>query len=107
MSLNNTIISVNPITPNDVMKTVASKVKARRLELNLTQKALAQKSGIPLPTYRKFEITGSISFQKLLQIAFALDAMEDFESLFSQKKYQSTEDVLKTHNKRKRASNNG
>lgn len=107
MGTSNTIISINPLVPSDVMTAVAGRVRTRRLELNLTQKALAHKSGIPLPTYRKFELTGSISFQKLLQIAFALDVLEDFDNLFSQRKYRSTEDVLKKQKQRKRAKNNG
>ena len=89
------------------MLSVAGRVKERRLELNLTQAELAQKSGLPLPTYRKFERTGIIAFAKLLQVAFALDALADFDALFSQRRYLSTEDVLNAGKKRERARHNG
>lgn len=89
------------------MFSVASRVKERRLELNLTQAEMAQKAGMPLPTYRKFERTGVIAFSKLLQIAFALDALDDFENLFGQHRYRSTDDVLNEGKKRERARHHG
>ena len=107
MAINNTIISLNSKSPNAVMLEVAERVRARRLELNLTQAELARKSGLPLPTYRKFERTGAIAFAKLLKVAFALDALDDFDALFSQRKYLSTDDVLNGSKKRKRARHNG
>lgn len=82
-------------------------MKERRLELNLTQAELARKAGLPLPTYRKFERTGVVAFPKLLQVAFALDALDDFDALFSQRKYLSTDDVLNEGKKRERARHNG
>ena len=89
------------------MLSVCSRVRERRLELNLTQVELAQKAGIPLPTYRKFERTGVIAFAKLLQVALALDALDDFDVLFSQRRYLSTDDVLNEGKKRERARHHG
>ena len=105
--LNNTIISIGKKSPYEVLLSVAHRVRMRRLELNMTQAELAQKAGVPLPTYRKFERTGVIAFAKLLQIAFALDTLDDFEALFSQRKYLTTEDVLNKGKKRERARHNG
>ena len=89
------------------MLSVCSRVRERRLELNLTQAELAQKAGIPLPTYRKFERTGVVAFSKLLQVALALDALDDFDVLFSQRRYLSTDDVLNEGKKRERARRHG
>lgn len=89
------------------MLSVCSRVRERRLELNLTQAELAQKAGMPLPTYRKFERTGVVAFSKLLQVALALDALDDFDVLFSQRRYLSTDDVLNEGKKRERARHNG
>lgn len=105
--INNTIISITDRSPREVLLSVAGRVKARRLELNLTQAELAKKSGLPLATYRKFEQSGIIAFAKLLQVAFALDALDDFDTLFSQRRYLSTEDVLNEGKKRERARHNG
>ena len=78
----------------DVMLHVAQNVKARRLEMNLTQEGLASRAGVKLPTYRKFERTGRISFEALLQVAFALGALDEVRNLFGGSRYESIADVL-------------
>lgn len=90
----NTIISIDPLLPPKVASDLAHRVKLRRLELNLTQEGLARRAGLKLPTYRKFERSGQISLNGLLHIAFALDMLQDFQQLFSQRKYESINDVL-------------
>ena len=103
----NNILSVIDEMPQDVAVRIAQQVKARRLEMNLTQEGLCVRAGIKLPTYRRFERTGEISLRGLLQIAFALNALRDFESLFAQRQYQSLDDVLAESNvKRKRGKKN-
>ena len=89
----NNIIALNISTPNEIAKQIAAKVKARRLELNLTQEGIAARAGIKFATYRRFEQTGEISLKGLLQIGFALNALSDFDALFAQKQYQSLDDV--------------
>ena len=90
----NNIIAFNVSSPNDVAKQIAARVKARRLELNLTQEGLAARSGMKFATYRRFEQSGEISLRGLLQIGFALNALSDFDALFAHKQYQSLDDVL-------------
>lgn len=94
MILNNTIISIDIKTPAEVARGIAQRVKTRRLELNLTQVAMAKRAGIKLPTYRKFETTGLISLNGLLRIAFALGVLDDFDKLFSRREYQSIDEVI-------------
>ena len=106
-SLMNNIIALNISTPNEIAKQIAAKVKARRLELNLTQEGIAARAGIKFATYRRFEQTGEISLKGLLQIGFALNALSDFDALFAQKQYQSLDDVLNEQNvTRKRGKKN-
>ena len=101
-SLMNNIIALNISTPNEIAKQIAAKVKARRLELNLTQEGIAARAGIKFATYRRFEQTGEISLKGLLQIGFALNALSDFD-----KQYQSLDDVLNEQNvTRKRGKKN-
>ena len=90
----NNILFVNAESPNDVAMNISARVKARRLELNLTQEGLASRAGLKFATYRRFEQVGEISLRGLLQIAFALNALPDFEMLFAQKQYQSLDEVL-------------
>lgn len=103
----NNILSVIGEMPQDMAMRIARQVKTRRLEMNLTQEGLSVRAGIKLPTYRRFERTGEISLKGLLQIAFALNSLRDFESLFAQKQYQSLNDVLAEGDvKRKRGKKN-
>lgn len=88
------MIAINVSTSNEVARQVAARVKARRLELDLTQGALAARAGVSFATYRRFEQTGEISFKGLLQVGFALDALSDFDSLFAHRQYRTLDDVL-------------
>lgn len=90
----NNMLFVSAESPNDVAMNISARVKARRLELNLTQEGLASRAGLKFATYRRFEQVGEISLRGLLQIAFALNALPDFEMLFAQKQYQSLDEVL-------------
>ncbi|MGP1622921.1 helix-turn-helix domain-containing protein [Bacteroides heparinolyticus] len=90
----NNIIAVNFSTPDEVALQMAARVKARRLELNLTQEGLAARAGIKFATYRRFEQTGEISLKGLLRIGFALNALAEFDALFAQKQYRSLDEVL-------------
>ena len=94
MGLNDTIISIDVPAPVELATVVAGNVKARRLELDLTQEGLATRAGVKLPTYRKFERTGEISLTGLLRIAFALDCLDDFRHLFAPKKYATIAELL-------------
>ena len=90
----NNILSFNIATPSDIAMQIAARVKARRLELNLTQEGLASRAGVKFATYRRFEQTGEISLRGLLQVGFALNCLDEFNDLFEQKQYQSLDDVL-------------
>lgn len=103
----NNILAFNIDNPNEVALRIASRIKARRLELDLTQEGLATRAGLKFATYRRFEQTGEISLRGLLQIGFALNALSDFDALFAQKQYQSLDDVLNEQSiNRKRGKKN-
>lgn len=94
MKTMNNIVTFNISSPSDIALQIAARVKARRLELDLTQEGLAARSGVKFATYRRFEQTGEISLRGLLQVGFALNALSEFDALFAQKQYQSLDDVL-------------
>ena len=100
-----TIISNSPDT---ILKRTAEKVKERRLERNLTQKAFAKRAGMGYDAYRKFENTGEITLRNLILCAVALDNTDNFAELFSEKSYQNIDEILKIEQvkKRKRGTNN-
>ena len=90
----NNIVTFTISSHSDIALQIAARVKARRLELDLTQEGLAARAGVKFATYRRFEQTGEISLKGLLQVGFALNALTDFDALFAQKQYQTLDDVL-------------
>ena len=72
-------------TINSILVSLTDRVKARRKELKISQKVLAQKSGVSYASIRRFESTGDISLASLLKIASALNCLEDFNQLFNKK----------------------
>jgi transcriptional regulator with XRE-family HTH domain len=69
-------------TPEQVSKTVAARVKALRLARGWKQSTLAKRSGVSLASLRRFEESGRVSLQSLLELAFALNRLDDFDTLF-------------------------
>jgi transcriptional regulator with XRE-family HTH domain len=68
-------------TPEQVRQTLAARTKALRLAKGWKQITLAQRSGVSLASLRRFEDSGRISLESLLELAFALNRLDDFESL--------------------------
>jgi HTH-type transcriptional regulator/antitoxin HipB len=52
-----------------------------RLAKGRKQITLAQRSGVSLASLRRFEDSGRISLESLLELAFALNRLDDFASL--------------------------
>ncbi|MDR1238092.1 MAG: hypothetical protein LBK28_07610 [Propionibacteriaceae bacterium] len=68
-------------------------MRARRLELDFTQQALAGRAGMSLASYRRFERTGEVSLHGLVMLGIALNAEEDFAALFAQRAYRSLDEI--------------
>lgn len=87
-----------------MQKAIASRVRDLRLELNLSQQTLSEKSGVSYGSLKKFEQTGQISLESLLKLAVALECMDDFKTLFAQKSAEKalSLDELLENGKRKR-----
>lgn len=106
--INDNILLLINKTPDLLMSEIAERVKQRRLEKGWTQKMLAAKAGVSLPSYRRFESSGEISLRSLVMLAFALDMTDEFETLFNSKTYQSIDDIIqvKQPKQRKRGKRN-
>ena len=93
---------------DSLLQGIAERVKERRLERNLTQKAFAKRAGVGYDAYRAFENTGEITLRNLVLCAIALDDTEGFQELFIKKSYRNLDELLKTKEvkKRKRGSKN-
>ena len=81
-------------TQPEINKEIAGRVRLRRKEKNLSQEHLAARSGVSFGSIKRFERTGEISLSSLVKISFALGCEDDFEKLFSTKKYKSISEIL-------------
>jgi HTH-type transcriptional regulator/antitoxin HipB len=68
-------------TPEQVSQKLAARAKALRLARGWKQSTLAERSGVSLASLRRFEDSGRISLQNLLDLAFALNRLDDFDAL--------------------------
>ena len=68
-------------TVKEVQAGIAGRFKARRLAMNLTQRELAQRSGVTLGSLKRFEREGLIALDSLLNLALVLNCLDDFEKL--------------------------
>ena len=98
------MISINMMTSSEMQKAIASRARDLRLELNLSQQTLSEKSGVSYGSLKKFEQTGQISLESLLKLAVILGCMDDFNALFVRKSAEKalSLDELIDDGKRKR-----
>jgi transcriptional regulator with XRE-family HTH domain len=93
---------LDDFNPVAIARGIGKRMRERRLELNLTQKGLAEKAGVSLGSLKRFENTGEISLKHLLMIAVVLNSTEEFGMLFSKTHYQSIEEAMKLTATKKR-----
>ncbi len=81
-------------SPAEILTSVAARMKRRRLDLNMTQRELASRSGVSYGSLRLFEASGKASFEAVVKIAFALEAEAEFEALFPPRPVKTLDDVV-------------
>jgi transcriptional regulator with XRE-family HTH domain len=88
---------ISLISPSKAQTKITESIRARRLLMELTQEGLAERSGVPLPTLRKFEQTGSISLESLLKLLMVVGGIDDIINILkpSPQVFTSIDDVLK------------
>ena len=62
---------------------IARRMTARRLAIGWTRDELARRAQVAPDTLKRFEQTGQVSLDRLLRIAMVLDAMHEFDAVFS------------------------
>ena len=72
----------NLLPPKDIRLDIAERFKRVRLDRNMSQAQLAERSGVSLGSLRRFESEGEISLKSLVLLAIALNRAQDFEKLF-------------------------
>ena len=81
-------------SPYDIAKEFVEKIKQQRKMLKISQVQLAAKSGVSLGSIKRFESKHEISLSSLIKILIALNLEKDFENLFTQKTYNSIDEVI-------------
>lgn len=76
------MIPIDFMTPPEMAYHIAQRAKDKRLEQNLSQHSLSERSGVSLAVLKKFERTGKISLESLLKLALALGSLAEFTQLF-------------------------
>ncbi len=86
------------ISSSKAQKKIAENVRERRLQMNLTQEGLAERSGVPLSTLRKFEQKGNISLESFLKLLSVIGGLEEVINALKPNipNFKSIDDVLKT-----------
>lgn len=86
------------ISPSRAQRKIADSVREKRLLMNLTQAGLAERSGVPLATLRKFEQKGVISLESFLKLLMVVGGVEEIMSALkpSKPKFTSIDEVLDT-----------
>lgn len=84
----------NSKTPNDIAKVLVEKIKQHRKKIKISQAQLAVKSGVSLGSIKRFESKFEISLNSFIKIIIALNLEQDLENLFTQKSYNSIDEVI-------------
>ncbi|MBE9463727.1 helix-turn-helix domain-containing protein [Dyadobacter subterraneus] len=88
---------VSLISPSRAQRKLAENLRSRRLNAGLTQQGLSERSGVALPTLRKFEQQGAISLESFLKILLVVGGLEKVIEATKLVKptYASIDEVLK------------
>ena len=68
-------------SPDEVARQLADRIRAERLRQGWKQETLAERSGVSLPTIRRYERTGRTSVGNLLRLCHALGRLDAFTDL--------------------------
>lgn len=96
------------LSPCDIQRQLAVDLRDVRIRVkNWKRETLAERSGVPASTIKRFETTGEISLRQLLMLVHALEMLGRFEKLLradddagSMKEYLQRQQ----HSERKRGS---
>ena len=93
--MNNLGFLFDEITPGDINKKIAERIRAIRNRRKISQKELGEKSGVSLGSVKRFEQSGEISLLSLTKIAIALGIDDEMKNLFADVPFQSIEEIKK------------
>ena len=93
------MINLYQKTWTEINNDIAQKIVRLRKRKKITQKQLAERSGVSLGSLKRFEQSGEISLQSLTKIAIALDVENELEDLFNNVPFASIEEGINEQTK--------
>jgi transcriptional regulator with XRE-family HTH domain len=96
------MIPFSMLPPENISIELSKRAKNQRLRQNLTLAGLAQRSGVPLGTLKKFEQTGQIALVSFLRLAVALKDEAALENLLREQSPETLDEVLQNTQRPKR-----
>ena len=96
------------ITVAKAQEKIAENARSQRLAMGLTQQGLAERSGVALPTLRKFEQKGLISLEAFFKLQMALGGLENIIKSIepNTSAFSSIDEVLEANKKPMRKRGN-
>lgn len=96
------------ISLSKTQEKIVESIRARRLQMELTQEGLSERAGVPLSTLRKFEQKGVISLDSFLKILSVVGGLEEIVDALKPKEqhFKSIDEVLKSADKTTRKRGN-
>ena len=67
--------------PYDFLQEIALRHRVLRKKAGFSQSELARRSGVSLGSLKRFERTGQISLESLMQLTDVLNRLNDFEAI--------------------------
>lgn len=90
------------ISSGELMQQLAERLKTRRLEKGLSRQALAEISGVPVPTIARFEQQHAISMRQYIDLAIALGYADQLQVLMQEPIYKTMEELETIRNNKNR-----
>lgn len=73
--------SIRFTTPQEIERLLADRLRQERLRQGWKQSTLAKRSGVSVPTIRRYERTGRTNLGNLLRLCHALGRLDEFRDL--------------------------
>ena len=81
-------------TAEELDKNLALRVRKIRKRRKISQRKLADLSGVSYGSIKRFETSGQISLLALTKIAMELDMADELRNIFSQVPYRNIQEVI-------------
>ena len=93
LTMKDFVFNFEEVTPQEINKRIAERVRLVRKRRKLSQERLSEKSGVSLGSVKRFERSGEISLISLTKIPIALDLEQGLKDLFKDVPLLSLEEI--------------